>query len=134
MRGETLSISAAEKIVSGHPEYTAVRDDVAQKLQIKSEAEDRRDSHLQAMLNMREIVQNRRAGFLIVQPDGRIEAPFAPRSMNLRRDERSVIEQVDSRGLQGIERTVPPRERLAERGVALDVVGVVHTDTREDER
>jgi hypothetical protein len=109
-RGETLSISAAEKIVSGHPEYTAVRDDVAEKLSYKSACDLRVKLLEQTLLNMREILQSRRAGFLIIHPDGHIQPLHsassrpAPRSVDLQELERDIVRNRDSRGLDGIER------------------------------
>lgn len=112
-RGDTLSVSAAEKIVSGHPEYTQIRDAVAEALNLKTEAEWRARLAEQRVLTLREILQNRRTfGSLLTAEQERALARNPRESMTLRPDEKDVIAQRDSRGLDGRERVSPPRQRF----------------------
>lgn len=108
-----LSFTAAEKIASGHPEYTAIRDQVAEKLNAKTEAERRCAIAEQRVLTLRQIVENRRrfGALYHVERDVLSGAPL-PRSVDLKPDEAAIAAQKDSRALQGIERIENERPRF----------------------
>jgi hypothetical protein len=126
-----LSFSTADRIASGHPEYTKIRDDVAEKLNLKTKAERRVAIAEQRVLTLREIVQNRRRfGFVsyfereLHESGAGSKASSAPvpRSVDLREDERVLAEKKDSRALHGIERIDNERPRFRTPGLLGQVI------------